>query len=112
MQGLIIAKDTIPIIQEVADLLDQHFDGEQLSMAETYVQNNKHNSVTSTYYLLLKKKERVTGRNYLYEMVTNQKRLHSTSSKVPTISPFTKTVTNFKTSFPLNEVKNPKFVEK
>lgn len=44
--------------------------------------NNKHNQVTSTYYLLLKKKERVTGKNYVYEQVTFDKRknLYSTSN--------------------------------
>jgi hypothetical protein len=46
------------------------------------VQNNKHNQVTSTYYLLLKKKERVTGKNYVFEQVTFEKRknLYSTSN--------------------------------
>ena len=41
---------------------------------ETFVKNNKHNQVTSTYYLLLKKRERKTGRNYLFELVTSKKR--------------------------------------
>ena len=38
--------------------------------------------MTSTYYLLLKKKERVTGKNYVYEQVTFDKRktLYSTSN--------------------------------
>jgi len=38
--------------------------------------------VTSTYYLLLKKKERVTGKNYVFEQVTFEKRknLYSTSN--------------------------------
>ena len=46
------------------------------------MQNNKHNQVTSTYYLLLKKKERVTGKNYVFEQVTfdKQKNLNSTSN--------------------------------
>lgn len=46
------------------------------------MQNNKHNQVTSTYYLLLKKKERVTGKNYVFEQVTFDKRknLYSTSN--------------------------------
>jgi hypothetical protein len=33
----------------------------------TYIQNNKHNQVTSAYYLILKKIERETGRNYVFE---------------------------------------------
>lgn len=38
--------------------------------------------MTSTYYLLLKRKERVTGKNYVYEQVTFEKRknLYSTSN--------------------------------
>ena len=38
--------------------------------------------MTSTYYLLLKKKERVTGKNYVFEQVTFDKRknLYSTSN--------------------------------
>ena len=38
--------------------------------------------MTSTYYLLMKRKERETGKNYVYEQVTLDKRksLHSTSN--------------------------------
>jgi hypothetical protein len=38
--------------------------------------------VTSTYYLLLKKKERITGKNYVFEQVTFEKRknLYSTNN--------------------------------
>jgi len=35
---------------------------------------NKHNHVTSTYYLILKKAERETGKNLVFEMVTTEKR--------------------------------------
>lgn len=46
------------------------------------MQNNKHNQVTSTYYLLMKRRERSTGKNYVYEQVTFDKRktLYSTSN--------------------------------
>ena len=38
--------------------------------------------MTSTYYLLLKKKERMTGKNYVFEQVTfdKNKNLYSTSN--------------------------------
>jgi hypothetical protein len=35
---------------------------------------NKHNHITTTYYLLLKKTERETGRNAVFERVTKEKR--------------------------------------
>lgn len=58
MEGIVINKDRIPVIFEILDQLKNHFNGENLDNATTFVQNNKHNQVTSTYYLLLKKKER------------------------------------------------------
>lgn len=82
MEGVIIGKDKIPVISEFVDKLRDHFTGDNLEQAATFVQNNKHNQVTSTYYLLLKKKERVTGKNYVFEQVTFDKRknLYSTSN--------------------------------
>ena len=82
MEGVIVGKDRIPVISEFIDVLRDHFSGENLEQATTFVMNNKHNQVTSTYYLLLKKKERVTGKNYVYEQVTFDKRknLYSTSN--------------------------------
>lgn len=44
-------------------------DPEFYNKAVVYIQNNKHNQVTSTYYLILKKIERETGRNYVFEQV-------------------------------------------
>lgn len=82
MEGVIVGKDRIPIIQEFIEALKNHFNGENLEQATTFVQNNKHNQVTSTYYLLLKKKERMTGKNYVFEQVTfdKNKTLYSTSN--------------------------------
>jgi Trm5-related predicted tRNA methylase len=67
MEGIIVGRDKIPVIADQIDVLRQHFTGENLEQAVTFVQNNKHNQVTSTYYLLMKKKERQTGKNYVYE---------------------------------------------
>lgn len=39
-------------------------------MTEKYIKANKHNPITATYYLLLKKAERETGKNLVFEMVT------------------------------------------
>jgi hypothetical protein len=74
MNGIIVGKDRIPVIPEQLENLKAHFSGENLDQAQTFVQNNKHNQVTSTYYLLMKKKERQTGKNYVFEQVTFEKR--------------------------------------
>lgn len=82
MEGIIVGRDKIPVIQEQLDNLRQHFTGENLEQATVFVQNNKHNQVTSTYYLLMKKKERQTGKNYVFEQVTADKRKQISSSHV------------------------------
>ena len=53
-----------------------------LTQTVTYIQNNKHNQITSTYYLLIKKKQRETGRDPFFEQVSRDKKrnLYSTSN--------------------------------
>ena len=82
MDGIIVNKDRIPVIEEILSKLQDHFGQESLDQCITYIQNNKHNQVTSTYYLLLKKRERETGRNYVFEQVARDKKrnLYSTSN--------------------------------
>jgi hypothetical protein len=46
---------------------------------DTFIRNNKHNQVTSTYYLILKKIERDTGRNYVFEQVQIDKKRNAVS---------------------------------
>jgi hypothetical protein len=58
MDRFMIGKYRIPVIPEQLDGLKEHFSGENLDQAAIYVQNNKHNQVTSTYYLLMKRRER------------------------------------------------------
>ena len=43
MEGVIIGKDRIPVISEFIDELRNHFNGDNLEQATTFVQNNKHN---------------------------------------------------------------------
>lgn len=62
-----MGKDTIPVIEDMKASLKEHFDEETFNMSKTFILNNKHNQVTSTYYLLMKRKERETGRNYVFE---------------------------------------------
>ena len=54
---------------------------EDSANASTYIKLNKHNHVTTTYYLMLKKYERETGKNLVFERVTKEKRsYHSTGN--------------------------------
>ena len=73
MEGIIIGKDRVPVIEEFLGKIADCFQTSgispncDLNQTVTYIQNNKHNQITSTYYLLLKKKQRETGRDYLFE---------------------------------------------
>ncbi len=52
-QGIVIGVNDIPIYKNILDLLEQFkFDKHD---AERYILNNKHNHLTTTYYLLLKR---------------------------------------------------------
>jgi hypothetical protein len=125
MDGIIINKDKIPVLPDALENLKHYFTGENLENAATYVQNNKHNQVTSTYYLLLKKKERQTGKNYLFEQVTFEKRkqlystnnIHSKDSELPAhphkySQSETRTKFDFKSSDELMSTHSSKFSPK
>ena len=52
-----MGKSDIPLYSNILELLEQfRFD---LSDAERYIKNNKHNHITTTYYLLMKRYERL-----------------------------------------------------
>lgn len=74
MDGIVVGVDQIPILAEFIDELQPYFGGESLEQAPTYVKNNKHNSVTATYYLLIKKKERSSRRDYVFEDFMRQRK--------------------------------------
>jgi hypothetical protein len=75
MDGILVGTDAIPIIDDTkADLQSRFRDLEGVDMADNFIHLNKHNPVTTTYYLLLKKTERETGKNLLFEKVTHEKR--------------------------------------
>ena len=52
----------------------RHSDLEGVEFTDKFIKMNKHNHITTTYYLLLKKAERETGKNLLFEKVTLEKR--------------------------------------
>lgn len=51
-------------------------------MTEKYIKNNKHNPITATYYLLMKKTERETGKNLVFEWVTKEKRSYNSTGNL------------------------------
>ena len=89
LEGIVIGKDSVPVIDEalitmMRDMRDSTTqvgnnsflsvtDPNFYNQASIFIQNNKHNQVTSTYYLILKKMERETGRNYVFEQVLADK---------------------------------------
>ena len=88
-EGIVVGKDNIPIIDEAVQTMIRDVtlngsvpdsnDPEFYNKAVVYIQNNKHNQVTSTYYLILKKIERETGRNYVFEQVQKEKKKYASS---------------------------------
>lgn len=75
MEGIIVGQEPIPIIEDVKNQLKEGYsDLEGIDFADRFIKMNKHNHITTTYYLLIKKAERDTGRNLLFERVTKEKR--------------------------------------
>ena len=78
LDGIIIGKDDIPVLEQIKDEMEsspnlQFLDG--LDRTVEQVKNNKHNPVTATYYLLIKKYERNTDQNLVFGKFTRDKRL-------------------------------------
>jgi hypothetical protein len=75
---MIIGKDDIPILDQIKIEMEssanlQFLDG--LDRLVEQVRNNKHNPITATYYLLIKKYERNTDQNLVFGKFTRDKRL-------------------------------------
>ena len=63
LEGIIMGQDKIPLIGEFIDqikgLIQESglgFSSCDFSKTREYIKNNKHNAITVTYYLLIKKK--------------------------------------------------------
>ena len=56
--GLIIGVNTIPVNKKILSLLDEKY-GFKREYAKKCLLNNKHNHVTTSYYLLYQKYERL-----------------------------------------------------
>lgn len=79
----------------------------------TQIQNNKHNPLTATYYLLIKRFERNTDQNLVFGKFTRDKRLLNQSSLFGTQSSSVKAESNqssvfqSKLSIPITSQSNP-----
>ena len=78
LDGMIIGQDEIPILDQIKLEMSsspnlQSLDG--MDRIVEQVKNNKHNPVTATYYLLIKKYERNTDQNLVFGKFTRDKRL-------------------------------------
>ncbi|CDW85359.1 protein kinase domain containing protein [Stylonychia lemnae] len=73
-EGILVGKDKIPVIEEVMTKLVDQFGPESNPQNLQFVLNNKHNQVTSTYYLIVKKMDRDLGKNHLFELFNKEKR--------------------------------------
>lgn len=43
MEGIVVNKDRIPIIEEILGKLQDHFGSESMETCITHIHNNKHN---------------------------------------------------------------------
>ena len=73
-----IGKDQIPVLDQIkiemeSSPLISKIDG--INRLSQQVQMNKHNQITATYYLLIKKYERNTDQNLVFGKFTRDKRL-------------------------------------
>lgn len=78
LDGMIIGQDEIPTLDQIKLEMSsspnlQSLDG--MDRIVEQVKNNKHNPVTATYYLLIKKYERNTDQNLVFGKFTRDKRL-------------------------------------
>jgi 5'-AMP-activated protein kinase, catalytic alpha subunit len=88
MEGIIIGQESIPIIEEIREELKKsHSTLEGIEFADKFIKLNKHNHITTTYYLLLKKAERELGKNLLFERVTLEKRNYSSTGTLSSTRP-------------------------
>lgn len=85
MEGIIVGQDPIPIMEDIRESLREGYsDLEGIEYADKFIKMNKHNHITTTYYLILKKAERETGKNLLFERVTHEKRNYNSTGNLNT----------------------------
>ena len=77
--GIIVGEDPIPVINEYKDkikpLLDQQVEPDVINfgLIDDYISKNRHNSITTTYYLLIKKKQMKTEFDEFFQKATDEK---------------------------------------
>lgn len=78
LDGIVVGKDKIPLLNQIQIEMESNQQVktlEGLDKLTTMVEMNKHNPLTATYYLLIKKYERNTDQNLVFGKFTRDKRL-------------------------------------
>jgi hypothetical protein len=75
LDGIIVGEDHIPILDQILVEMESLMQIKQDGNVATQIKNNKHNPVTATYYLLIKKYERNTDQNLVFGKFTRDKRM-------------------------------------
>lgn len=82
LEGIIVGEDQIPVLDQILVELEQvavqnklDLQGNTSPEVATQIRNNKHNPITASYYLLIKKYERDTAQNLVFGKFTREKRI-------------------------------------
>lgn len=77
LNGIEVGKDQIPVLSQIQHEIEktaQYNSLEGINDLPTMIKNNKHNPLTATYYLLIKRFERNTDQNLVFGKFTRDKR--------------------------------------
>lgn len=78
LDGIVVGKDKIPLLNQIQIEMESNPQLKSLEGIDklvNQVEMNKHNPLTATYYLLIKKYERNTDQNLVFGKFTRDKRL-------------------------------------
>ena len=87
LEGIVVGQDPIPLIEDVQGKLQEIISPEEKEIMVASIRGNKHNNVSTTYYLLLKKIERESGKNIFFERVTKEKRNYNSMGNLKNSAP-------------------------
>lgn len=82
-----VGVDPIPILEDFRLQVEDTLKLEDKDLTPLYIRQNKHNHVTTTYYLLMKKVERENGKNLVFERVTKEKRSYKSTGNLGSSNP-------------------------
>ena len=90
-KGIIVGRDQIPINQKIMDLLQRDYNID-LEKCESDIKKNRFNDLTTSYYLISKRKERagIFSQQYkdeLKQMMAGKKKKAAAPAPEPIIAP-------------------------